>query len=75
MGMSITQGGSGYPYFAPSMYKYICGEDVCSIEPEIDEIPDFQLQKTLVEVPVYQNDIVIALVHTITNRLPRLKMI
>ena len=46
MGMSITQGGSGYPYFAPSMYKYICGEDVCSIEPEIDEIPDFQLQKT-----------------------------
>ena len=49
-GMSLIQGGSGYPFFAPSVYDYICGQDVCSIVPTIDEILDPELKTALVEV-------------------------
>lgn len=50
IGMSLIQGGSGYPFFAPAVYDYICGQDVCNIVPTIDEIPDAQLKTALVEV-------------------------
>ena len=58
IGMSLIQGGSGYPFFAPAVYDYICGQEVCNIVPTIDEIPDAQLKTALVEVsnppPLYQ---------------------
>ena len=50
VGMSLVQGGSGFPFFAPAMYDYMCGKDVCSLVPTVDEIPDAQLKITLVEV-------------------------
>ena len=53
MGMSLTQGGSGYPFFAPAIYQYVCGCDVCSIVPTVDEIPDLELKTVLVEVCVH----------------------
>ena len=59
IGMSLIQGGSGYPFFAPAVYDYICGQEVCNIVPTIDEIPDAQLKTALVEVsnppPHYTN--------------------
>ena len=50
VGMAITQGGSGSPFFAPSMYHYICGRDVRSISPSLQEVPDHDLYAVLVKV-------------------------
>ena len=50
VGMSLVQEGSGYPFFAPAIYEYICGQDIGSISPTVDEIPNAQLKTTLVEV-------------------------
>ena len=57
--MSIIQGGSGYPFFAPSLYQYICGKDVCSISPELIEVPDLEL-RTVLEKVIAQHTCVIA---------------
>ena len=46
----IVQGGSGYPFFAPSTFSYLCGADVCSIVVGREEIPDPEVEKTLHEV-------------------------
>lgn len=51
--MSLIQGGSGFPFFAKSFYDYICGRDICSIDPALEEIPDVQLKATLTEVYIY----------------------
>ena len=53
--MSLVQGDSGYPFFAPAVYEYICGRDIGSISPAVDEIPDAQLKTTLVEVYTLEN--------------------
>ena len=53
--MSITQGGSGYPFFAPSVYHYICGRDICSISPSLQEVPDHELLAVLDKV-LYSNE-------------------
>ena len=50
VGMSIVQGGSGYPFFAPSVYEYIAGKDVCSIYPDVEEIPDIDVNNCVVKV-------------------------
>ena len=53
VGMSFIHGGSGYPFFAPSLYKYVCGQNVCTISPLIEEVPEQELRTTLSEVCVY----------------------
>ena len=50
VGMSLVQGGSGLPFFAPSLYDYISGKDVCKIQPIIEEIPDASLRTIVTEV-------------------------
>lgn len=50
IGVSIVQGGSGFPFFAPSTYSYLCGVDLCSIVVGRDEIPDPEVEKTLQDV-------------------------
>lgn len=50
--MSLVQGGSGFPFFSQSLYDYICGKDVCSIQPTFDEIPDTSLKTTLTQVNI-----------------------
>lgn len=49
-GMSLVQGGSGYPFFAPSFYKYISGCDICTISPDAGEIPDADLRVLIAQV-------------------------
>ena len=52
MGVSLVQGGSGFPFFAPSTYSYVCCEDVCSVVVGRNEIPypsiDGMLEKVYV---------------------------
>ena len=31
-GMSLVNGGSWFSFFAPAMYRYVCGKDISSIE-------------------------------------------
>ena len=50
IGVSIVQGGSGYPFFAPSTFSYLCGADLCLIVVGREEIPDPEVEKTLHEV-------------------------
>ena len=50
VGMSFIHGGSGYPFFAPSLFKYICGEGLCNIKPSIEEVPETELRMILTEV-------------------------
>ena len=52
VGMSLVQGGAGYPFFAPSVYAYICGKDICCISPSVDEVPDPQVKDALVQLCV-----------------------
>lgn len=50
MGVSIVQGGSGYPYFIPSTFSYLCGTDIHSITVTPEEIPDADVQEPLQKV-------------------------
>ena len=48
--MSLVNGGSGFPYFAPAVYSYLSGQDVCSIVATVDEVPNAELKDVLVKV-------------------------
>lgn len=50
MEVSLIQGGSGYPFFAPSTFSYLSGTDVCSILVDRDEIADVEVKQALKEV-------------------------
>lgn len=50
IGVSIVQGGSGYPFFAPCFYSYLCGADISSIIIGRDEIPHGEIRMILQEV-------------------------
>ena len=50
MGMSLIQRGSGFPFFAPCVYSYLSGADVCSIAIGRDEIPDPEVAEMLEKV-------------------------
>lgn len=39
MGVLLAQGGSGFPFFAPSQYQYICSGDVRSVAAGRSEVP------------------------------------
>ena len=44
------QGGLGFPFFAPSVYSYISGVNLCDIACTIDEVPDMELRNKLDQV-------------------------
>ncbi len=48
--MSITQGGPGFPFFAPCVYDYVCGKQLDAIVPTIEDVMDVTLGTTLTEV-------------------------
>ena len=50
VGMSLVNGGSGFPYFAPALYSYISGQEVQSIVITVDEVPNAELHSVLVKV-------------------------
>ena len=42
-----------YPFFAPSVYDYIIGKDICTIHPDVAEIPDVDVKSCVVKVYIY----------------------
>ena len=43
MTMSLLQQGSGFPYMAPSVYEYISGVSISSIDISIEEVSSIEL--------------------------------
>ena len=52
MGIPMVQGGSGFPFFAPSTLKYISGVDLCSILVGRDEIDSGEVEETIEKVHI-----------------------
>ena len=48
--MSLLQGGSGFPYLAPPMYDYLCGEDASSIKVSAEDVPNVDVTLLLQKV-------------------------
>ena len=48
--MSIVQGGPGFPYFLPALYKYITTGDYLTSYVEDDDIPDGGVRQMIAEV-------------------------
>ena len=53
IGISLVQGGSGFPFFAPSTFSYLCGRDIRAVTVGQDEIPDIEIDIVLDEVGRY----------------------
>ena len=47
IGVSVVQDGSGYPYFAPSTFSYLCHMSTHSIIATPEDIPDAKVQQPL----------------------------
>ena len=50
MSMSLVQGGSGFPFFAPPMFKYLCGVEMSSIEVSQQDVPNLEVLSLLKKV-------------------------
>ena len=48
--MSITQGGSGLPFVAECVYKYLCSGESTGISVPTDKVPDRTLRFALEKV-------------------------
>ena len=48
--MSITQGGSGIPFVAECVYKYLCSGESIRISVPPDKVPDRMLRFALEKV-------------------------
>ena len=54
MGMSIAQEGSGFPFFSHTGYKYLCNEDVGSLDDiTIEDVPSPDARNLLEKVRTY----------------------
>ena len=50
MAVSLVQGGSGYPFFAPAIFEYLAGTDICAITPSLQDVPSAEVQQLIAEV-------------------------
>ena len=50
MAMCLLHGGSGFPYLAPPMYDYLCGEDASSIKVSAEDVPNVEVTQLLQKV-------------------------
>lgn len=50
MAMSLVQGGSGFPFFAPPMYQYLCGMEMSSIAVSTQDVPNLEVLSLLEKV-------------------------
>ena len=50
MAMALAQDGSGFPFLAPCVYKYLCGMDLSCINIDPDEVPDYEVRDFLQKV-------------------------
>ena len=48
MAISLVQGGSGFPFFAPPVYQYLCGVEMPTIE--LQDVPNFEVISLLEKV-------------------------
>ena len=55
MGMSIAQQGSRFPYFSQAAYKYLCNEDVSTLEVITADVPAPDVRNFLEKVCTYLN--------------------
>ena len=53
MVMSLAQDGDGYPFFAPSMFDYICGRDIGEVHININHVPDCEVPDFLLKVELW----------------------
>lgn len=50
MAMSLVQEGSGFPYIAPPVYEYLCGAELSTIDPTIEDVPNLEVKSFIEEV-------------------------
>ena len=50
MAVSLTQGGSGFPFIHEGVYSYLCGTEPSSIPVDLNAIPEFDVQQTAKKV-------------------------
>lgn len=50
MAMSLAQDGSGFPYFSPSVYLYLCGLSPTAINVTVDDVPDYEVRGIIQQV-------------------------
>ena len=52
--MSITQGGSGFPFLAEPVYQYICTGECTNVNIATIDIPDPMLRFVVRKVSIYK---------------------
>ena len=52
MAMSLVQGGSGFPFLAPPVYKYLCGQNIADISVTLEDISDIEISMFLTKVSI-----------------------
>ena len=50
MAIALAQGGSGFPYIAPSVFKYMSGINISDVAVTIAEVPNFEVRAVLENV-------------------------
>ena len=50
MAMSISQQGSGFPFFSLTIYKYLSNTDISTYEVIIEDVPDPEIRAFLKRV-------------------------
>ena len=55
MAMGLVQGSSGFPFFSPPAYEYLCGKDVLSITVTLQNVPLYDARELLDQVTYYTN--------------------
>ena len=50
MAMSLAQEGSGFPYIAPPVYEYLCGAQLSTIDPTVEDVPNLEVKSSTEEL-------------------------
>ena len=48
--MALVQGSSGFPFFSPPAYEYLCGKDALSLTVTLRDVPVFEARRLLDQV-------------------------
>lgn len=57
MAMGLVQGSSGFPFFSPPAYEYLCGKDVLSITVTLQDVPLYEVRELLDQVTCYYTSV------------------
>ena len=53
MAVALSQGGSGFPFFAPCILEYLKGTSIQDIKVTIEAVADWETRDLLMKVDVY----------------------